>query len=210
VTVVEFAGRGLHELKDHVLWKESLARQVVSTSGGPATRKWPAGPSPSLFIQPTTSFSFTPAVHFILSLSVFDAGFLLNFAILTTKQQQRRCTMNPLKAVARLVLVTLFIVAVSAAGESPKDAKGTRFFVRVSHTPEECLKTLDEVSAKSKELLAKFDWGCMAGDHTGYAILEGKDEMAVKQMLPADMQNAKIQKLNKFTAEQIKSFHEKH
>jgi hypothetical protein len=107
----------------------------------------------------------------------------------------------------RLLLATLFLVAFTAAFAL---AKETRFLVVAHHTQEECLKTLDGVKDKSAKLLSSFDWGCMAGDHTGYATIEAKDEAAVKAMLPADMQNAKIVKLNKFTAEQIKSFHEKH
>lgn len=107
----------------------------------------------------------------------------------------------------RLFLATLFLLAFTAASAHAKD---TRFIVVAHHTQEECLKTLDEVSSKSTNLLARFDWGCMAGDHTGYAIIEAKDEAAVKAMLPPGMQNAQIVKLTKFTQEQIKSFHEKH
>ncbi len=105
------------------------------------------------------------------------------------------------------LLSAMFLLAFASATVMAKDA---RFFVMARHTPEECLKTLDEVSAKSSKLLATFDWGCMAGDHTGYATFEAKDEAAVKAMLPAGMKDVKIVKLNKFTPEQIKMFHEKH
>jgi hypothetical protein len=127
-----------------------------------------------------------------------------------------------------LVALLVALPAMSLAQETKKDAeikssvqetkkaaemkvKGTagRFLVEAKHTPEECLKTLDEVSAKGSKTLARFEWGCMAGDHTGYAIVEAVDEAAVKAMLPAGMQNAHIVRLEKFTAEQIKGFHEK-
>ena len=110
-------------------------------------------------------------------------------------------------AVAALLALS-FVTAQKSAASSPKGEK-TRFMVIATHTPEECLKTLDEVKSEDTKLLGKFDWGCMAGDHTGYVVLEAKDEAAVKAMLPADMQNARIVKLNKFTAEQIQSFHAK-
>jgi hypothetical protein len=106
-----------------------------------------------------------------------------------------------------LLFATLFLVAFTMTSAMAKDA---RFIVIARHTPEECLKTLDDVSGKSSKLLATFDWGCMVGDHTGYATIEAKDEAAVKAMLPADMRDVKIVKLNKFTPQQIKSFHEKH
>jgi hypothetical protein len=107
----------------------------------------------------------------------------------------------------RLLSATLLLVVLAVA---PGLAKDTKFLVMARHTPEECLKTLDEVSAKSSKLLSTFDWGCMAGDHTGYATIEAKDEAAVKAMLPDGMKDVKIVKLNKFTPAQIKSFHEKH
>jgi len=113
-------------------------------------------------------------------------------------------------AIPILLLAALFLVAMTMASEHPKESKGGRFLVKATHTPEECLKTLDETSAKGKDVLSKFEWGCMSGDHTGYALLEGKDEMAIKKMLPAGMQEAKIVKVDRFTAEQIKTFHEKH
>ncbi len=107
-------------------------------------------------------------------------------------------------------LVSLFVAVmlVTAWSVSPVFASGSKFMVIAAHTPEACLKVLDDVSAKGK-MLAKFDWGCMANDHTGYMIVEAKDEAAVKAMLPETMKNAKVVKLTKFTAEQIKSFHEK-
>ena len=100
------------------------------------------------------------------------------------------------------MLVTLWSVTPALAGNA-------RYMVMATHTPEECLKTLDDVSAKGSKMLSKFDWGCMSGDHSGYMVVEARDEAAVKGMLPASMKNAKIVKLNKFTAEQIKGFHEK-
>jgi hypothetical protein len=48
----------------------------------------------------------------------------------------------------------------------------------------------------------------MSGNHTGYAFLEGTSEANVKQMLPKDIQEtAKIQKVDKFTADQIEKLH---
>jgi hypothetical protein len=107
--------------------------------------------------------------------------------------------------VACLFVATALATSLSASSALAND----KFMVIASHTPEDCLKVLDDMSGKSSKLLSKFDWGCMAGDHTAYAVFDAKDEAAVKAMLPDDMKNAKIVKLNKFTAAQIKSFHEK-
>ena len=110
---------------------------------------------------------------------------------------------------SQAVPLVLAVILGLTLGSSQAMAKGTKFMVTAPHTPEECLKTLDEVNTQGSKALDQWEWGCMAGDHTGYAILEGKDEAAVRAMLPPSMQNAKIVKLNKFTAAQIKAFHEK-
>ena len=110
--------------------------------------------------------------------------------------------------VSAVLLVAAGLVA-GWAFSNPPSPKDQRFLVMAPHTKEECLKTLDETQAFSKELLAKIDWGCMAGDHTAYVVLTAKDEDAVKKMLPADWTKARIVKVNKFTPEEIVSFHKK-
>lgn len=102
------------------------------------------------------------------------------------------------------LIVCAFLVLV---GTVPATAASSRFLVTDHHTKEECLKALDDVKAVGTKLLSKCDWGCMAGDHTGYVIVEAKDETAVRKLIPASWSGAKIVKLNKFTPEQIESFH---
>lgn len=101
------------------------------------------------------------------------------------------------------------VVLLTAAFTQAAVAKGKRFLVIDSHKPEQCLADLDALDAKGEKLLAQFDWGCMAGSHKGYAILEAKDEASVRAMLPADWKDVQILMVGKFTREQIRSFHEK-
>jgi hypothetical protein len=85
-----------------------------------------------------------------------------------------------------------------------------RYFVESPHTPQECLRAHDEILAKGPGVLADYEWGCMAGDHTGYAIVEARNESEVKQTVPAFLGGkARVVKLNKFTPEQILGFHRK-
>jgi len=64
------------------------------------------------------------------------------------------------------------------------------------------------MKGKGDAFLSKFEFGCMSGDHTAYAFLTGKSEDDVRQMLPKDEQaSAKIQKVDKFTSEQIEKLH---
>jgi len=83
------------------------------------------------------------------------------------------------------------------------------FLVISPHTPEECLSTLDEVSSISKGALDKWYWGCMAGDHTGYEIVQAESETLALQAVPVDIRaKAHAMKLNRFSAEQVTSFHQ--
>lgn len=66
------------------------------------------------------------------------------------------------------------------------------------------------MAAKDKVLLAKMDWGCMSGDHTGYVIVQAADEKAALAKLPeANRATATAEMVTKFTPEQIKKIHEK-
>ncbi|HQT98817.1 MAG: hypothetical protein ACYDAX_02845 [Desulfobacteria bacterium] len=85
-----------------------------------------------------------------------------------------------------------------------------KYFVESPHTQQECLRALDEILANGPELLARYEWGCMAGDHTGYAIVEARSETEAKETIPDFLRGkARTVKLNKFTPEQIREFHKK-
>lgn len=65
-------------------------------------------------------------------------------------------------------------------------------------------------NAKGAKELAKWSWGCMAGNHTGYSMVEAADETAALATVPEDIRaKAKAYKLVKLTPEQIASFHKK-
>jgi hypothetical protein len=64
--------------------------------------------------------------------------------------------------------------------------------------------------AYSHELLGRVDWGCKGGDHTGWVVVEAQDERTAKMFLPTSIrQEAHAVLLNKFTIEDVTSFHEK-
>ena len=85
-----------------------------------------------------------------------------------------------------------------------------KYMVEVPHTAEECLAALDDILAKGPQFLNEFHWGCMAGVHTGWGIVEAESESAARNMLPASGQGkARITEVTKFTPEQVKAAHEK-
>lgn len=82
------------------------------------------------------------------------------------------------------------------------------YLVDSSHTKEECLSMLDEIEARGKDFLAKFEFGCNSGVHEAWAFIEGQSDADVRDMLPATARSrARIVKVERFTPSQIKSLH---
>jgi hypothetical protein len=107
-------------------------------------------------------------------------------------------------------LAACFVLVIAATANYAKD-KGNKYMVQVPHTKEECLSALDEFKEKGANYLSKWEFGCGDNDHTGYAMLFGKDANDVKSKLPKSAQaKAKIAKVSKFTVKQIEDFHKGH
>ncbi len=85
-----------------------------------------------------------------------------------------------------------------------------KYMIETPHTKEECLRALDEQLAKGADILKKFNYGCKAGDHTGYAIVDVKNDMEARSLVPGFLLNkARIVEVDIFTPEVIKSLHSK-
>ena len=85
------------------------------------------------------------------------------------------------------------------------------YLLMFSHTSESCLATLDNISGDSPEVLNKIECGCKSGDHTGYIILDGKNEADVLQMIPTALRSStKVEQVNKFSMADIEALHQKH
>ncbi len=85
-----------------------------------------------------------------------------------------------------------------------------RYIIESEHTPDQCLKALDELSAKGRDVLDKFEFACESGQHKAWATVDAKSESEVRRMMPESlMKGAKIVPVEKYTPEQIRSFHQK-
>ncbi|MCC6502588.1 MAG: hypothetical protein IT362_05560 [Deltaproteobacteria bacterium] len=83
-----------------------------------------------------------------------------------------------------------------------------KYLIQSPHTKQECLRELDEISAKGQKALGQFFWGCGQGDHTGYTIVDAKTEGEAKALVPDFIrEKAKIVELIQFSPEQIRSMH---
>lgn len=83
-----------------------------------------------------------------------------------------------------------------------------QYLIESPHTKEECLESLDEIKDKDLELLEKFEFGCKAGEHTGWATVDASSRDEVLNMLPEKMrEKSKVVEVTRFTPKQIESYH---
>ncbi len=84
------------------------------------------------------------------------------------------------------------------------------YLIEIPHNEDECLKALDEQLALGKDVLDKFYFGCKAGDHTGYAIVDVSSESDARKLIPRFlMDKSIITEITKLTPEMIRSLHKK-
>jgi hypothetical protein len=81
-----------------------------------------------------------------------------------------------------------------------------RFLIETPHTAEDCGALVEEVHAQG--YLANFDWGCRAGVHTGWVIIEAESEAQARMAVPPLVRKqARITRLNKFDAGEVTLLH---
>jgi hypothetical protein len=84
------------------------------------------------------------------------------------------------------------------------------YLIKIPHTKEECLRALDEELAKGTDVLNKVYFGCMAGDHTGYAIVDVNSESDARRLVPNFLlSKSSITEIGTFTPDMIRSLHKK-
>ncbi len=84
-----------------------------------------------------------------------------------------------------------------------------QYMIELPHKDEECLQALDEISEHASALLPKVNWGCKAGVHIGWAIVDAENEIEARNLIGSSLmqEKARVVKLNKFTEQDIESFH---
>jgi hypothetical protein len=121
-----------------------------------------------------------------------------------------------------LTLVALLASGVSTQAKDPEKKMATgkmegaatqmsEYLVISPHTVAECMTAMDEVAGLGKDVLAKYEWGCMSGDHTAYIKVQAKNESEALKTVPASIRSkARAIKMTKFTLEEIQKFHQSH
>ncbi len=82
------------------------------------------------------------------------------------------------------------------------------YMIESPHTKEECAQTIEATLKQGEDVLKKFAWGCMSGDHTAYAMVSANSETAARNMVPSIVRGkARVVKVDRFTPEQIRAMH---
>ena len=84
----------------------------------------------------------------------------------------------------------------------------SEFMVISPHTKDECLSMLDSIAEKGNDTLGKWEFSCMAGDHTGYELIKADSSSdALREVPDLVRSKARAVEVKSFTKEQIKSLH---
>jgi hypothetical protein len=84
-----------------------------------------------------------------------------------------------------------------------------RYIIQDSHQVEDCLKLLDAFMRAGAHYLTNAEWGCSDGDHTAWIVVDADSDEDARHMVPPVIRSrARIVRLNRFTPEQIRAFHE--
>ncbi len=82
-----------------------------------------------------------------------------------------------------------------------------RYIIEASHdhTPAACLRLLDAFAKAGAHYLTHTDWGCLAGVHKAWIMVEAENDGDARLMVPPVIRDsALLVRLNKFTPEQIR------
>lgn len=81
-----------------------------------------------------------------------------------------------------------------------------RYLIETPHTAQDCLNLVRQIHAMG--YLHYFDWGCKAGEHCGWAIIEAETEAEARLAVPPLVRSkARVIKLSKFTVEDVQPLH---
>jgi hypothetical protein len=84
------------------------------------------------------------------------------------------------------------------------------FLIESPHTSQECMQVIDDTLSKGSNVLSKFEWGCMSGEHTGWALVKAKSESDAKKLVPSRVRGkTRVVKVSKISPKQIREYHEK-
>jgi hypothetical protein len=82
-----------------------------------------------------------------------------------------------------------------------------KYLIESPHQLSNCTRMLKELAAMG--YLFHFQWGCKAGVHVGWAIVEAESEAHARLMVPTLVRDqARVVRLNQFEPDEVAGLHE--
>ena len=84
----------------------------------------------------------------------------------------------------------------------------TKYLIHAAHEPGECLKILDSYLHAGAHYLTHAEWGCQAGIHEQWIIVDAQNDADAILLVPPILRNhAQVVRLNHFTPDEIRAMH---
>jgi hypothetical protein len=84
----------------------------------------------------------------------------------------------------------------------------SQYLIELPHTLDNCMPMLDSLAMDNPDFLKTINWGCMAGNHTGWAMVEAASDADASNMVPAAIRDSVcVTQLSHFTPEQVRELH---
>ncbi|RJQ52087.1 MAG: hypothetical protein C4521_11140 [Actinobacteria bacterium] len=81
------------------------------------------------------------------------------------------------------------------------------FMIELSHTPQECQQTMENVAKDLTRLSKEAVWGCEAGSHTMWAQVEAESADQARSMLPFDLrEQARVTPVQRMTGDELREW----
>ena len=84
-----------------------------------------------------------------------------------------------------------------------------RYLIELTHEDEHsaCVRALQALERHGSHLVTHADWGCKAGVHCGWLIVDVDTQAEAQMMVPPEFRSdARIVELNRYTREEIVSW----
>jgi hypothetical protein len=81
-----------------------------------------------------------------------------------------------------------------------------KYLVETTHTFEDCADVIGQFAHYG--YITHFEWGCKAGEHKGWAIIEAENKEEAMMVVPSMLRNkSRVVGLNTFSPEEIQKMH---
>lgn len=83
-----------------------------------------------------------------------------------------------------------------------------KFAIDMPHNPQQCSAIMDDMADQNSPVLSQSFWGCMHGNHEGWAIVDAANRDDALNMVPEDIRNsARVTEVDQFSVAQIEQMH---